>query len=440
MTQTPWYYAVMKTIIKNVLIIPMTDRELSFHGDIGIDGDKIAFVGTQATPFNADSIIDGNGMIAMPALVNAHTHLCMELMRNYKDTCANLQDWLGEIFPIEDKLTASDIRIVSDLGIAELIKSGTTTFADMYFFAHETAQAVVDAGIRACLGLTLFGDIGDTKQRVAERRPVMEAAAVKSEGRIRIDVAPHAIYTCSASTYRYAHDYAKANGVSMHTHLSETHREVEDSLRENGKTPGRYLDSLGCFDGIRTYLAHCVHLTDDELRELVQYDTGIVHNPTSNCKLASGIAPVKKLREAGFRMALGTDGASSNNNLNLFEEMHVASLLSTVSTGDTLSLPPYDVLRMATAGGAEVLGLDSKIGTLEPGKEADLVLINVKKSHLTPLNNPFSALVFSAQASDVDTVFCHGRLLMQDRKLTTVDEMEAIRKTNSRWKDILARP
>ncbi len=432
--------ATMKTLIKNVLIIPMTDRNLSLQGDLGIDGSRIAFVGTPRTPFTADSVIDGTGMIAMPSLVNAHTHLCMELMRNYKDTCANLQDWLGEIFPIEDKLTASDIRVVSTLGIAELIKSGTTTFADMYFFAHETAQAVLDAGIRACLGLTLFGGIEDTKQRIAERLPAMEAVANQADGRIRIDIAPHAIYTCSADTYRYAHDYAKANGVAMHTHLSETRQEVEDSLRNNGKTPCSYLDSLGCFDGIKTYLAHCVHLTDDEIASLVRHDAGVVHNPTSNCKLASGIAPVAKMREAGLKLALGTDGASSNNNLNLFEEMHVASLLSTVSTGDTLSLPPYDAMRMATIGGAEVLGLDSAIGTLEQGKEADLILVETRKSHLTPLNNPFSALVFAAQASDVDTVFCKGKLLMQGRKLTTVDEAEAMRTTNACWKDILARP
>lgn len=434
------HWGIMKTRIKNVLIIPMTAKDLALYGDIGIDGSTIAFVGEPETAFEPDSVIDGTGMIAMPALVNAHTHLSMELMRNYKDTCPNLQDWLGEIFPIEDKLTPSDIRIVSDLGIAELIKGGTTTFADMYFFAHETARAVVESGTRACLGLTLLGGLEDTKVRVAERQPVMEAVAAKAGGRIRVDVAPHAIYTCSADTYRYAHDYAKANGVAMHTHLSETRKEVDDALKEFGMTPGRYLESLGCFDGIRSYLAHCVHITDDELKGLSKHDIGIVHNPTSNCKLASGIAPVADMRKAGFKLALGTDGASSNNNLNMFEEMHVASLISTVSTGDTMALTPYDTLRMATLGGAEVLGLDKTIGTLEPGKEADLILVDTRKSHLTPLNNPFSALVFGAQASDVDTVFCKGRLLMQGRELKTIDEAEAMEKTDACWKDILARP
>lgn len=430
---------LMKTLIKNVLIIPMTERDLSLQGDIGIDGTRIAFVGSADKSFVPDTVLDGTGMIAMPSLVNAHTHLSMELMRNYKDTCANLQDWLGEIFPIEDKLTASDIRIVSDLGIAELIKGGTTTFADMYFFAHETGKAVVESGVRACLGLTLFGDVEDSRRRVQERGPLMEAVAAQSNGRIRVDIAPHAIYTCSTATYRYAHDYAKANKTAMHTHLSETDKEVQDSISRFNRTPGDYLASIGCFDDIRTYLAHCVHSTDAELSRFTAYDIGIVHNPTSNCKLASGIAPIAKIRQAGIPLALGTDGASSNNNLNLIEEMHIASLLCTVSTGNTMALTPYDTVRMATAGGAEVLGLDDRIGTLEAGKDADLILVDTKKSHMTPLNNPFSALVFSAQASDVDTVFCQGRLLMQNRRLTTIEETEAMRKTELCWKDILTR-
>ncbi len=428
----------MKTLIKNALIIPMTQRNLSLRGDIGIDGTTIHHVGVTPPSFQPDSIVDAQDMIAMPALVNAHTHLGMELMRNYKDTCANLMDWLGEIFPIEDKLNANDLAVASQLGASELIRSGVTTFADMYFFAQETAQVVKDSGMRACLGLTLFGDLESSKQRVAERKPLVDAVAATADGRIRLDIAPHAIYTTTAQSYQFAHDYAKDNQVLLHTHLSETKAEVENSLREFGMTPGDYLRSLGVFDDIGSYMAHGVHLTEEEMDWFTDYRTAIVHNPTSNCKLASGIAPIGRMRSKSIPLALGTDGASSNNNLNMFEEMHVASLISTVSTGNPLAMAPYDILYMATAGGAQVLQLP-QIGMLKPGMEADIILVDTNVCHLTPLNDPFSALVFGAQGSDVHSVWCKGRNLMKNRQLLTIDDQAAMAETKSAWMDILQR-
>jgi 5-methylthioadenosine/S-adenosylhomocysteine deaminase len=429
----------MKTLISNALIIPMTSENFSFKGDIGIEGKKIVFVGKRPQDFIADKTIDGSSYIAMPALVNAHTHLSMGLMRNYKDSAANLQDWLEEIFPIENKLTDSDVLHASRLGIIESIQSGITTFNDMYFSIAATAQATNEGGIRAFIGLTLFGDIEDSKERMKTNPKKVAYEVGKSEGRIRLCVAPHAIYTCSADTYRYGHDWAKDHQIPLHTHLSETQNEFDTCMSLHGKTPVQYLYDLGSLSGIKSILAHCVYLTDKDIELLTSLDASIAHNPSSNCKLASGIAPIGKYSRQGINITLGTDGSSSNNNQNMFEEMHIASLLSTVSSRNPGNLSPYKILEMATINGAKAFGIDSLIGTLEAGKEADLILIDTKKSHLTPLNDPFSALVFSTQASDVDTVFCQGKLVMENRKVLGLDFESTIEQANTCWEDVLKR-
>lgn len=225
----------------------------------------------------------------------------------------------------------------------------------------------------------------------------------------------------------------------LHTHLSETRKEVEDSISTFGDTPLSYLSRLGCLGDIKTLLAHCVHLTDEELIILKDLDATIVHNPSSNTKLSSGLAPISKFLEHGVQVALGTDGASSNNNLNMFEEMHIASLIGRVYTPTNTKLTPYQVLSMATTNGAKALGLEARIGRLEAGMEADILLLDLKKSHLTPLNDPFSALVYAAQASDVDTLFCQGRMLMQKRKILTLREEDVLKDANSCWAEVLAR-
>jgi 5-methylthioadenosine/S-adenosylhomocysteine deaminase len=431
--------AGMKTLISNTTIIPMTAEGYSLKGDIGIDGNKIAFTGTCPKGFVADKTVDGSSFIAMPALVNAHTHLSMELMRNYKDFAHDLQDWLGEIFPIEAKLTETDILHASRLGIMESIQSGITTFNDMYFFQGATARAANEGGIRACIGLTLFGDLASTKERIEQGMRQLALPMERSDGRVRLCIAPHAIYTCSDETYRYGHDWAREHGMPFHTHLAETRKEVEDCLAEHGKTPARYLYDLGCLEGTGNVLAHCVHMTKEDISLLAETGSTVVHNPSSNCKLASGIAPIASFAKAGINIALGTDGSSSNNNQNMFEEMHVASLLSTVSTMDPTAVSPYEILAMATINGAKAFGLDSEIGTLEPGKDADLILVDIEKSHLTPLNDPFSALVFSAQASDVDTVFCRGKVVMEHRQVCSLPLRKTMDQANATWKEILER-
>ena len=421
------------------MIIPMKQEGEVFYGDIGIDGTDIAFVGEKTSDFIPDKVIDAKGMLAMPSLINAHTHLAMQFMRNYKDDAPNLQSWLAEIFPIEDKLTQSDVLASSRLGVIELIQSGITLFNDMYFFPEATARAVNEGGIRANLGLTLFGDLASSKLRIREREKSTDSALAASNARITLDIAPHAIYTCTRETYQYGRDWAKDNQRNMHTHLSETKQEVDDCLKEHRMTPLHYLDSIGALKDIPSLLAHCVHLTESEIELLRGMDASVIHNPSSNCKLASGVAPIGAFLQNGINVAIGCDGSSSNNNQNLFEEMHIASLLSTVYSGHLGNLKPFEVLKMATVNGAKALGLDTRIGTLEAGKEADILLLDLNKAHLTPLNDPFSALVYAAQASDVDTLFCQGKMVMQKRKVLGLDQAEVQRDVASRWDAIRSR-
>ena len=420
----------MTTVIRNATIIPMTEKGLLFHGDVSIKDGKIHRIGTVEEKGTEE--IDGSGMIAMPSFVNCHTHAAMVLMRNFKDGKANLQDWLAEIFRIEDKLEDGDIYWASKIAAAEMIESGCTAAADMYFNGWNTIRAFKEAGIRGIIGMTFFGDGKETEQRLQTLPQRLDEEAAGSD-LIRIDAAPHAIYTCTRETYEAAADWALGRGAMVHTHLSETRKEVEDSLREFGMTPLEYLDSFGFFRA-PAYLAHCVHLTDSEIERLGDIrSASVVHNPASNLKLASGYAPVAKMRESGINVAIGTDGASSNNNLSMIKDIGLAALLAQPR------LSAYDILSMATRDGAKALGLGSRIGTLEEGKDADLILVDTHQVNETPLNDPFSALAFSTDRKNIDTVFCKGRKLLEHGRLLTIDKEEAIAKANEQWEALLRR-
>lgn len=420
----------MTTVIRNATIIPMTEKGLLFHGDVSIRDGKIHRIGTVEERGTEE--IDGSGMIAMPSFVNCHTHAAMVLMRNFKDGKANLQDWLAEIFRIEDKLEDGDIYWASKIAAAEMIESGCTAAADMYFNGWNTIRAFREAGIRGIIGMTFFGDGKETEQRLQTLPQRLDEEAAGSD-LIRIDAAPHAIYTCTRETYEAAADWALGRGAMVHTHLSETRKEVEDSLREFGMTPLEYLDSFGFFRA-PAYLAHCVHLTDSEIERLGEIrSASVVHNPASNLKLASGYAPVAKMKESGINVAIGTDGASSNNNLSMIKDIGLAALLAQPR------LSAYDILSMATRDGARALGLSSRIGTLEEGKDADLILVDTHQVNETPLNDPFSALAFSTDRKNIDTVFCKGRKLLEHGRLLTIDKEEAIAKANEQWEALLRR-
>ena len=426
----------MTTLIENALIIPMTEKEKTLRSSILIRDGIIAEIGDISV--KADAAVDASSMIALPSFVNTHTHLAMVLMRNYKDTAENLQAWLSEIFPIEDKLTDKDIYWASMLGAAELIQSGAATFADMYFNAWNTVKAARSAGIRGVIGQTLFGDKAETRKRFSETVPMIREAMDGSD-LFRLDAAPHAVYTCTAETYEEAAAWAKENGARLHTHLSETEKEVEDCLKEHGMRPAEYLESLGVLS-VPCYLAHSVHINEGEMDILSSHkDISVVHCPSSNMKLASGVAPLRKFRKRGINAALGTDGASSNNNLSMMKEMNAAAMLATVSERTPSAARPYDILEMATINGARALGLDDRIGTIECGKDADITLIDTSDVNMTPLNDPFSAVIFSADRKNVDSVFCRGERLLAGGKLLTIDKEEAMRKTEGCWAEILSR-
>ena len=426
----------MKTLLKNATIIPMTKEDYFFQGDLVIEDEKIYYVGPSYQG-EYDKFVDASSYIVLPGFVNAHTHLAMTLMRNYKDSQENLQAWLSEIFPIEDKLNEEDIYYGSLNGIAELIKSGTTTFSDMYFQQWKTVEAVIQSGIRACIGITFFGDADETNRRIETNYSKILKAANNSP-LISVHAAPHAIYTCTKETYERVAQFCLENKTYMNTHLSETKKEVDDCINQTGLRPVEYLESINAFSA-PAYLAHGVYFDDNELEILKKRNVSVIHNPSSNCKLASGICPIGHYREMGINVALGTDGASSNNNLSMIKEMRLAAMIATVSTMRPASTTPYQILEMATINGARALGLSDKIGSLEVNKEADIVLINKNICEMTPLNNIFSALVFSLPDRAIDSVYCRGRELMRNGKLLTIDEEDVIKNVNRQWEDILRR-
>ncbi len=416
----------------------MTEKGKSLNGDIVIEDGLIKEVGVNAKIREEDKVIDGNHHIALPSFINAHTHLSMVLLRNYKDTAPDLMSWLKEIFPIEEKFNEDDIYIASRLGCAELIKSGCTCYADMYFNAWKTVKATKEAGIRAVIGQTFFGGIEETEKRIRELYPKVRDA-IEGDDRFRVDAAVHSIYTCTADTYIRAAEWAREIGGFLNTHLSETKTELDGCMKEHSMRPAEYLDKIGAFIDGRTYLAHGVYLDDNELDIIKKHHASIVHNPISNCKLASGIANVHHYMDKGINVALGTDGASSNNNLNMLKEANIASLLSTVTNMSPAAVPPYDILSMATINSARALGLDKKIGTLEAGKEADLILINTDSVNLSPLNDPFSAIVFAADRSNIDYVFSRGDAVLEKGELTHLDEEELKYNVNRTFEDLLRR-
>ncbi len=427
----------MNTIIEHATILPMTAEDSILTGDICISGSEISYIGPKApASCRPAQVIDGTGYAVLPSFVNAHTHASMVLMRNYKDDEKDLQAWLQQVWAVEDKLTESDIRVSSDLAMAEMIRSGITAFADMYFLQWHTAQSAIDAGIRADISLTIFGDEAETRHRIKDNLPRL--LEYTDNELVNVSIAPHAIYTVSGDAYRYSASAAVDLGLKLHTHISETRLEVSNCLKDNGMTPIRYLESLGFFKA-RSFLAHGVHITDEEATILGGLDTTVVHCPSSNSKLASGIARVKALREAGVNLAFGTDGASSNNSLNMMKEMNLGCMLASASTMDTKALRPYEALRMATIGGARALGLDRLVGTLEKGKRADLIMVDMNSLANTPTNNIYSALVYSSTSEDIRNVFCNGRLLMKDRRLLTIDENQVKLRTKETWSDICAR-
>lgn len=408
----------MKTLIKNAVLLDMVGEKPNIRKtDILIDENKISKIEDKIEDKDA-KVIDAKEMVVMPGLVNTHTHLAMSIFRGYKDD-QKLMDWLeNAIFPVEDKLSPDDIYWNSFLSCIELIKSGTTTFNDMYFRMDKTIQAVEESGLRGVIAWS----ITDTsiKDKITRTREYHEKYNYP-DSRIKIYVSAHAPYSCSPDTMELCVDLAKELETGLHIHLSETLQEEKIIKERYNKTGTEYLNDLHVFD-VPVVLAHGIYISDSDLEILKNIKGGISHNPISNCKLSSRICDVTKLRKNNINVGIGTDGIGSTTTLDMFEEMRTAAYLQKINTMEPTSINAYEILKMATIEGARVLNLDHEIGTVEVGKKADLIFINTNKTHLYPENDLCTNLVYSANGSDVDTVMIDGKIIMQNRKLLTINE------------------
>ncbi|MEK4006008.1 amidohydrolase [Paenibacillus sp. FSL H3-0333] len=425
----------MKTLIKGATILTMGNEE-PYIGDILIDGDRIADIQSIIST-GADVIIHGGGMAAMPGLINAHQHSSMSLLRGFSDDL-KLMDWLNQkMLPAEARMTPEDIYWGAKLAMAEMIKSGTTTFADMYIHMNEIAAAVEEAGMRASLtrGLTFLENDGG--RRMSEALDLVRHWSGAAEGRITTMLGPHSPYTVPPQPFRELIELAEQEDIPLHTHLAETKEEVIQIREKYNQTPTEYLYHLGLFEQAHVLLAHSVHLNRRDIGYLKSMRGGVSHNPVSNLKLGCGIAPIKDMADQGITIGLGTDGAGSATTLDMFEEIRAATWLQKLDYEDPTKLPAMDALRMATAGSAELLRIAHEVGTLEIGKKADIILIDMRKPHLQPVHNLHSLLAYCANGADVDTTIVNGKVLMQGRQLLTIDEDELLDQVSLRSKRIV---
>ena len=424
-------------LIKNALILNPNNFE-NKKQSLLIKDDLIAEIAETIDEGNVDKIIDAEGKILLPGLINTHTHLSMTLFRGLADDLS-LDSWLNDhIWPMEANLNGDYCYIGALLGAVELIKSGTTTFSDMYFYMEDVARAVEDAGIRAVLsyGMIDFGDAEKREAEIEENLQLFKSCNGMADGRIKVFFGPHSPYTASEDLLIKVRELADEYNMGIHIHVSETEKEINDSLDEKGLRPFEYLEKIG-FLGPDVVAAHCVWLSDEEIKIIKKHDVKVSHNPCSNMKLASGIAPVSKLIENDICVSIGTDGASSNNNLDLIEELKTASLLQKVSTLDPKVLSSDEAITMATIKGAEALGLENEIGSIEVGKKADIILIDTNSANMVPDSSSLSSnVIYSANGSNVDTTICNGKILMENKKLTVLDEQEIYDKARKAIKEL----
>jgi 5-methylthioadenosine/S-adenosylhomocysteine deaminase len=420
----------MDLLIRGGLVL--TPRFEAVRADVAIEGNKIVAVGEVGG--TADVVLEARKKLVMPGLVNAHTHLSMSLLRGHAEDLP-LRRWLEEkIWPVERRLKPHHVYAGALLGCLEMIKSGTTCFSDMYFHMGEVARAVRESGLRASLSYGII-ELGDPERRKAELNRAAELLKERSE-RIEVMLGPHAPYTCSDECLLQVKELSERYGVGIHIHLSETKEEVVESIKRTGKPPVLHLEEIG-FLGPRVLAAHCVHVSGEEIKRLAKHGVKVVHNPASNLKLASGVAPVREMLDEGVEVALGTDGPASNNTLDMFREMKLCALLQKWKSGDPSRMRAEEVLKMATVGGARALGIEG-IGEIGPGRKADLILLDLNSPHLAPLPKTVSNIVYSAVGFDVDTVIVDGKILMRNRKVLTLSEEEVMRRAEEAAEELLS--
>lgn len=414
-------------LIKNVEILPMTEKDKVIHNaSILIKGSKIEKIITDGSIPEDNDVIDGKGMIALPGFINTHTHSAMTFLRNYANDM-NLQDWLfKKIFPAEDKLSAETTYWFSRLAEIEYIKSGITTHVDNYFFMDEEARAIKESGARGVLARSVSGCSDPDFKKLKESIDFYNKFNNTADGRIMCTLSQHAIYTSDEAYLKKAFDAARELGSGTQIHVAETKKEVEDCIKEHGETPVEYINRLGGFDCDGTKIAaHCVYVSESDKAILKEKNVSVAINMSSNLKLASGIPDVPGLVASGLNVTLGTDGPSSNNNLSMFNEMRLTSLVTKGIRLDPLLMTAEEVLKLATANGARAIGRND-LGTIEEGKSADIILLDADMASSVPTNGMFSAVVYSMSSENVKTVICNGKVIMKDRTVCNIDEKEAI--------------
>ena len=412
----------MNILIKNTAaLLPDGDRLKVDFADIYIKGDTIEAVNEIPESFTADKVIDGSRFLTIPGLINCHSHAYMSVFRNLADDLS-FEEWLfGSISPREDKLTDEDAYWGSMLTCAEMIKTGTTCYMDMHMFRNMSARAADRTGMRAVLTRGLVGSDRNDEGGIHRINDTLEEMKQwKNNSRMSFMLAPHAIYTCGDDYLRFCIEKAKEYDLPFHTHLSETVNEVENCKKaHNGMTPVEYLNDMGFFD-IKTCAAHCVHVTENDMKIFKSKGVNVIHNPKSNLKLGNGIAPIYEMDKMGINVCMGTDSQASNNSNNLFSDINFAALLQ--KTGNATAVGAQEVMKFATVNGAKALGLNT--GVIESGRKADLALLDLDRPEFYPRNNLLSALAYSANGTETDTVIIDGQIVLENGKLTLADEEE----------------
>ena len=430
-------------IISGGTVVTMdAQRRVIEDGAVAVRGSEIVAVGTESeikAEYESTKTIDARGSLIMPGLINGHAHAAMSLFRGLADDLS-LDDWLHKyIFPAEARNVTPDfVAWGTRLGVLEMLRGGITTYADMYYFEDEVARVTKEAGMRGVLGETIIDfpapDNKTTGGALAYTQTYINHW--KGDSLIVPAVAPHSIYTCSEKTLQEAAALARKNGVPILIHIAEAPFELEQSRAQHSATPVQYLERIGLL-GPNVVGAHCVWVDAADMSILAHYGVGCTHNPSSNMKTASGVMPVPELLAAGVRVGLATDGAASNNNQDMFEEMDLAAKLQKIARRDPRALPAEQVVEMATIGGARALHMEKEIGSLEPGKQADIIVVDTTAPHATPMYNVYSELVFALKASDVKTTVVGGKIVMEDRHMLTLNEPEILAKAQEYKEKIL---
>lgn len=413
----------MSILFKNASVL-MPDLKIKKRYYVGVQGDTIAYLGSSKPDDKYDIVRDFSDKLLMPGLINTHTHVAMTLLRGLGSGC-KLQDWLNKyIFPTEDRLIADDVKVATDLAMMEMLSTGTTSFSDMYFFSRETVEQIIKSGMRANVSRSVVSVPGEenweNSSRLKEAIDLFKKYQGEANDRIRVDFSLHAEYTGSNSIAEKLGELCKDECAVFHCHVSETWDEHFQCMTRHGQTPVAWLNELGCLTK-NSLLAHCVWISPEDIDLISQSGTSVAHCPTSNMKLGSGFAKTQRMLDKNVNLCLGTDGAASNNNLNMFEEMHLAGVIHNGATRDATIMKAEDILKMSTFNGARAQNR-SNVGEIKVGNKADVIAIDLDKPHLVPNLDTPSLLVYSAQGSDVCMTMVDGEILYENGEFKTIDK------------------